>query len=335
MALPALSPPALLMTLMAAGGGTLVCLRVYAGVTAPEIPVDELRKAADAFRRLADDLDGGEGQAGEAGPGGHPSLRTRGGIAGRADEAASSVWRNNGGEAVDAFAKLYIMRIMAVPGALARDCRVIAAGCDAYARLVEDVNRRFAELDKAILQLLWLVAFQPLTSALYGVAQAMAAVQLARLVRTAQALKSAFAMSAARIMQMAFPKYLLTTLNYAVIDGAAYAGGALAIDRSVDAAYGLPLGSPRDNAEEFGKIVAGNTGYILGYDLAKLGLRGPATRGSELTARLFGSGFGYTPVKSALDGDGEIMTTPEEWASKLEGHGLRALIFPPGWRFGR
>jgi hypothetical protein len=333
MPLPTLSPQALLMTLMAAGTGTLVCLRVYAGVTAPEIPPDELRKAAAAFRQLADDLDGGEGQAGATGAGGHPSLRTRGGIAGRADEAASSVWLNNGGEAVDAFAKMYILRLMGIPGALARDCRVIAAGCDAYAKLVEDVNRQFAEIEKAILQLLWLVAFQPLTTALYGVAQAMAAVQLARLVKMAQALKSAFGMGAARIMQMAFPKYLMTTLNYAAIDGAAYAGGAIALDRTVDAAYGLPLGSPGDNGEEFGKIVAGNTAYILGYDLAKLGLPGPATRGGELAARLFGSGFGYTPVKSALDGDGEIMTTPEEWASKLEGHGLRALIFPPGWRF--
>ncbi|MFI7441054.1 hypothetical protein [Nonomuraea indica] len=320
-----LSPAHLLMVLMASGTGTLVALRIYAGVTAPEIPPGELRKAASAFRRLADALDGGE--TGSPGP--------RGGAAGKADAAAASVWKHSSGQAVDEFAQLYLLRIMPLPAALARDCRVVAAGCDAYATLVDDVNRRFAELEKAIVQLLWLVAFQPLTTGLFGVAQAMAAVQLARLVRIAQALKSAFAANAARVMQMAFPRYLLTTLNYAAVDGAAYAAGSIALDRSVDLAYGLPLGSPRDNAEEFGKTVVANTGYILGYDVAKLGLRGPASRGGELAARLFGSGFGYTPVKGALDGDEEIMTTPEEWAGKLEGHGLRALIFPPGWRFGR
>jgi hypothetical protein len=316
--LPAMSTNTLLLALMAGGTGTLICLRIYAGVTAPEIPPDELRKAAEVFRQLANDLD-------------DPKT----GVEGSADKAASSVWEHNGGEAVDAFAKLYITNIMFFPAAFARDCRVIAVGCEAYAQLVEDVNKRFAEIEKAILQLLWLVAFQPLTTALYGVAQAMAAVQMARLVRVAQALKMLFGSSAARILQMAFPKYVLTTLNYAAIDGAAYASGSLAIDKSVDYTYGLPLGTPGENASEFGKIVAGNTGYVLGYDVAKLGLRGPATRGGELAARLFGSGFGYTPVKSALDGDGEIMTTPEEWASKLEGHGLRALIFPPGWKFGR
>lgn len=319
--IPAISPTTALMVLMASGTGTMICLRVYANVTAPEIPPGELRKAAAVFRRLAKDLDGA----------GDPE----GGIAGQANQAASSVWTNNGGEAVDAFARLYLTNIMAFPDAFARDCRVIAVGCEAYANLVEDVHRRFADIEKSILQLLWMVAFQPLTTALYGVAQAMYAIQLARLVKMAQLLKLTFGANVARILQMAFPKYLLTTLNYAVVDGVSYAAGSIALDRSVDAAYGLPLGSPGDNLKEFGKIVAGNTGYILGYDIAKLGWRGPNTRGGELAARLIGSGYGYTTVKSALDEDGEILPTPEEWASKLEGHGLRALIFPPGWRFGR
>ncbi len=312
------SPSTLLFILAAGGAGSMICLRIYANVTAPEIPPSELRQAAGIFRQLANDLD-------------DPKT----GVSEKADSAASSVWQHNSGDSVDAFALLYLTNIRLFPGAFARDCRVIAVGCDAYAKLVEDVNKRFAEIEKAILQLLWLVAFQPMTTAIYGAAQAMAAVQLARLVKIAQTLKMVFGTSAARILQMAFPKYLLTTLNYAAMDGAAYASGSLALDRVVDYDYGLPMGSAGDNAAEFGKIGAANTGYILGYDIAKLGLRGPATRQSELLARLIGSGFGYTPVKSALDGDGEIMTTPDEWASKIEGHGLRALIFPPGWRFGR
>lgn len=319
--MPFLLPTTALGVLMAAGAGSMVCLRVYAGVTAPEIPADELRKAAEIFRQLADDLDGGGDESKE------------GGVAGHADRAAASVWNNNGGEAVDAFTELYTRNIMKFPHAFAQDCRVIAAGCDAYATLVEDVNKRLAEIEKAIMQLLWLVAFQPLTTALYGVAQAMTTLQVMRLVKIAQALKLSFGVSASRILQLAFPKYVLTFLNYAAIDGAAYAAGAIGIDKTVDAAYGLPLGSSGDTAAEFGKITAGNTAYIVGYDLAKLGIRGPATRGTEAAARLIGSGFGYTPVYNALDGDDDaIATTPEQWASKLEGHGLRALIFPPGWR---
>ncbi|MBN6058431.1 hypothetical protein JYK22_41305, partial [Nonomuraea sp. RK-328] len=321
----ALSPAALLTTLLVASGGTMVALRIYAGVTAPEIDPAELRKAAAAFRQLADDLNGPE----------QPQVDKVGGVAEMANDAAASVWNNNSGEGVDAFARLYIRNIMGFPAAFARDCRVIAAGCEAYAALVEAVRKQLAELDKAIVQLLWLVCFQPLTTALYGVAQAMAAAQMARLVKLAQTVKAVFGLNVGRILQICLPNYVLTTLNYAAVDGAAYASGALALDALSDAANKQPLRSPGENGAEFGKIVAGNTGYILGYDVAKLGLPGPATRGGELAARLFGSGFGYTPVKSALDGDGEVLTTPEEWASKIEGHGLRALIFPPGWRFGR
>ncbi|WP_336212558.1 hypothetical protein [Nonomuraea sp. LPB2021202275-12-8] len=320
--MPLLSPVTALTVLMAAGTGSMICLRIYAGVTAPEIPVDDLRKAAKIFRELADDLDGGEDGSKEVG------------VAGAADSAAASVWGHNGGEAVDEFAALYIRKIMLFPYAFARDCRVIAAGCAAYATLVEDVNKRLAAIENAIMQLLWLVAFQPLTTALYGVAQAMAALQMARLIKIAQALKMSFGTSVARILQMAFPKYVLTTLNYAAIDGAAYAAGSIGIDKMVNAAYGLPLGSPGDTASEAGKIMAGNTAYILGYDVTKLGIRGPAGRGSEAAARLVGSGFGFTPVYNALDSeDDALATTPEQWADKLEGHGLRALIFPPGWRF--
>ncbi|MDR8407857.1 hypothetical protein MTP10_03790 [Nonomuraea sp. 3-1Str] len=321
-----LSPVPLMTTLLLASAGTMVALRIYAGVTAPEIDPAELRKAAAAFRALADDLNGPEPP---------PANGDTGGAAGMADRAAASVWNNNGGEGVDAFARLYILRIMGFPAAFAKDCRVIAAGCDAYADLVEAVRKQLAELDKAIVQLLWLVCFQPFTTMLYGVAQAMAAAQMARLVKLAQTAKAVFGMNVGRILQICLPKYVLTTLNYAAIDGPAYAAGALTLDAMSDAAHGRPTRSAGENAHEFGGIVAGNTGYVLGYDLAKLGLPGPATRGGELVARLFGSGFGYTPVKSAVDGDGDIMTTPEEWASKVEGHGLRALIFPPGWRFGR
>ncbi|GAA2292840.1 hypothetical protein GCM10010149_45730 [Nonomuraea roseoviolacea subsp. roseoviolacea] len=323
----ALSPVTLMTTLLIASGGTMVALRIYAGVTAPEIDPAELRKAAAAFRRLADDLDGPE----------RPARTDRaGGVAELADDAAASVWNNNGGESVDTFARLYIGRVMGFPSAFAKDCRVIAAGCDAYAGLVEAVRKQLAELDKAIVQLLWLVCFQPFTTALYGVAQAMAAAQMARLVRLAQVLKAVFGLNVGRVLQICLPGYVLTTLNYAAVDGAAYATGALGLDALSDAANGQPVRSPGENAEEFGEIVAGNTGYILGYDVAKLGLPGPATRGSEMVARLIGSGFGYTPVKSALDeDDDQVMTTPEEWASKIEGHGLRALIFPPGWKFGR
>ncbi|MFI6910281.1 hypothetical protein ACIBKY_54170 [Nonomuraea sp. NPDC050394] len=304
---------ALLLALMAGGTGSLVALRVYAGVTAPEIPPGELRKAAKAFRELADDLDKGD----EA-------------IATRANAAASKVWLNNSGEGVDAFSKLYLTNLRFFPYAFANDCRVIAVGCEAYARMVEDVRERFVELEKAIMQLLWLVAFQPLTTALYGVAQAMAAAQLARLVKLAQVLKSVFLHNVARILRLTFPKYVLTTLNYAAVDGAAYAAGSMAADASVDVAHGRDVDP---SATEFGKIVTANTGYILGYDAAKLALPGPATRGGELAARLFGSGFGYTPVKSALDGDGTILPTGDEWIGELEGHGMRALIFPPGWRY--
>ncbi|MEV0195862.1 hypothetical protein [Nonomuraea sp. NPDC050691] len=321
-----LSPATLLTTLLVASGGTMVALRIYAGVTAPQIDPAELRKAAAAFRELADDLNGPEQSS---------QVDKIGGVAEMANDAAASVWNNNSGESVDAFARLYIQRIMGFPAAFAKDCRVIAAGCDAYAELVEAVRKQLAELDKAIIQLLWLVCFQPLTTALYGVAQAMAAAQMARLVKLAQTVKAVFGLNVGRILQICLPKYVLTTLNYAAIDGAAYAGGALALDAVSDASNGQPTRSRGENADEFGKIVAGNTGYILGYDVAKLGLPGPATRGGEMVARLFGSGFGYTPVKSALDGDGEILPTQEEWASKIEGHGLRALIFPPGWRFGR
>ncbi|GAA2391655.1 hypothetical protein [Nonomuraea africana] len=316
-----MAPYRLLTIALAAGAGSMILLRIYAGVTAPEIPPDQLRKAAEIFRKLADDLDGG--------------AKPEGGIADLADKAAASVWEHNGGAAVDAFKKLYTERIALFPPAFAKDCRVIATGCDAYAALVEEVRKRLAEIDDAIMQVLWVVAFQPLTTALYAVAKAWAALQIARLAKLAQALKSLFALKAVQILRMAFPTYLLTTINYALIDGAAYAAGSVTASATSKAAWGVPVGGVKENAEDFGVIVGANTGYIVGYDLAKLGLPGPASRGSELTARLMGSAYGYTPTENVIKGEEELAATPEQWASKLEGHGLRALIFPPGWRFVR
>ncbi|MEV4161143.1 hypothetical protein [Nonomuraea dietziae] len=315
------APYRLLTIALAAGAGSMILLRIYAGVTAPEIPPGQLRRAAEIFRKLADDLDGG--------------TKPEGGIADRADDAAVSVWQANSGEAVDAFKKLYTERIAPFPPAFARDCRVLAVGCDAYASLVEEVRRRLAEIDDAIMQVLWVVAFQPLTTALYAVAKAWAAVQIVRFAKLAQALKSLFAMKAAQILRMAFPSYVLTTLNYALIDGGAYAAGSIGAGVTSKAAWGVPVGSVKENAEDFGVIVGANTGYIVGYDTAKLAMPGPAGRGSEMAARLIGSGFGYTPTENAIKGEEDLGPAPEQWVSKLEGHGLRALIFPPGWRFVR
>ncbi|MEU7896849.1 hypothetical protein AB0B45_28805 [Nonomuraea sp. NPDC049152] len=316
-----MAPYRLLAITMAAGAGSMILLRIYAGVVAPEIDPGELRQAADVFRTLADDLDGG--------------TKPEGGIADRADAAATSVWAHNEGLSVQAFKDLYTTSIALFPVAFAKDCRVLAVGCDAYASLVEDVRKRLAEIDDAIMQVLWMVAFQPLTTALFAVARAWAAWQIVKLAKMAQMMKIMFAQSAARILGMAFPKYLLTTINYALIDGAAYAAGSVGAHALSKKAWGVPVGGWKENAEEFGTVVGANTGYIVGYDIAKLGLPGPAGRGSEMAARLFGSGVGYTPTENVIKGEDEVWTTPEQWAAKLEGHGLRAVIFPPGWRFVR
>ncbi|OUC86164.1 hypothetical protein [Streptosporangium minutum] len=316
----AISPMLGLKVLFGAGMGYLVALRVYGGVTAPEIPSDKLREIARIFNRLADDLDGGRGENADKG------------IADRADALAASVWGNerNSGPAVEGFRTLYQGAVSGYAPLLAKDCRVVAIGCEAYADLVDDAHKGLAQLEDLILQIMWVVTFQPMTTALYGVAAA----RVAALIRTAKNLKSAFALNAARIMEMTVPKYTMTTLLYMAIDGAAYAAGSMAITKSVQLSHGLPLGSVGENAEEFGKIVGANSAYVVGYDLAKLPARGvPTTRGIELGARLTGSGLGYTPAYSALDGDGELLPTYDEWAAKFGGHGLRAVIFPPGWKF--
>jgi len=150
----------------------------------------------------------------------------------------------------------------------------------------------------------------------------------------AKGLQSAFAVNAARIMAMTVPKYALTTLLYMAVDGVAYAAGSISLTMLAKSAHDQPIGSFTENAGEFGKIVTANGAYVLGYDAAKLPLRGaPTTRGIELGARLIGSAGGYTPTYSLLDDDGQVMATDEEWMSKITGHGLRAAIFPPGWKF--
>ncbi|MDP9849340.1 hypothetical protein [Streptosporangium lutulentum] len=302
------------------GAGSMVALKVYAGVTAPEIPPDKLREIAKVFYRLADDIDGGTGK------------NAPNGIADRGDDLASAVWNNpkNEGPAVDAFQRLYQGILSGYAPQLAKDCRVVAIGCEAYAEQIEEVNKSLAQCEDLILQIVWLVAFQPMTTALYGVAVA----RIAALVKVAKGLKSAFALNAAKIMEMTIPKYAMTTLLYMVMDGAAYATGSMALTKTTQLAHGQPIGSLKENAAEFGKIVGANGAYVLGYDAAKLPLRGaPTTRGIELGARLVGSAGAYTPTYSLLDDDGQVMTTDEEWASKITGHGLRAAIFPPGWKF--
>lgn len=303
-----------------AGAGSMVALKVYAGVTAPEIPPGKLREIAQIFYRLADDIDGGTGK---------DALK---GIADRANDLAASVWNNpkNDGQAVEAFRKLYQGVISDYAPQLAKDCRIVAIGCEAYAEQVEEVNKSFALYEDMILQLVWLVTFQPMTTALYGFSVA----RIAALARAAGSLKSAFALNAAKIMEMTFPKYAMTTLLYMAVDGAAYAAGSMSLTKLTQFAHDQPTGSAGENAGEFGKIVGANGAYVLGYDAAKLPLGGaPTTRGIELGARLIGSAGGYTPAYSLLDDDGQVMTTDEEWVKKITGHGLRSVIFPPGWKF--
>lgn len=317
----AVNPYAGLALLLGTGGAAFLGVRIYAGIKVPDIPPEELREVAAAYRELADDL------AKEDDP--------EAGVHGAANRAAASVWKHSGGESVDAFARLYIHRIMLLPQAFARNCRVLAHACDAYAEQIEKAREHYAKINQGIMQMVWLVGFQPLTSALYGVASALAALQIARLVKLAHLVKASFGLNVARILQTPFPTYAATTLNYAVLDGLAYGGGSLGIDMMVNASHGVPNAPLSDQAEELGKIMAANTSYILGYDLAKLGMRGaPDSRQGELVARLFGSGFGYTPTAGLLDEeDKELLATEEEWLSKVSGHGLRAVIFPPGWRF--
>ncbi|MFF0250071.1 hypothetical protein ACWEU6_17575 [Streptosporangium sandarakinum] len=326
----AVSPTRGMMLLLGTGTAALAALKIYAGVTAPEIPPERLREIARIFNRLADDIDGGNDSGGK-GPGGKGS---GGGIAGRADALAEAVWNNprNGGEAVEAFQTLYQGVVRGYAPQLARDCRVVAAGCEAYAQLVETTRKNLADIEDLLLQILWLVMFQPMTTAIYG----FAAARIAALIKVAQGMKSAFALSAGRIMAMTFPKYAMTTLLYMILDGAAYGSVSLGITRSVQASHGLPTGSAGENATEYGRIAAANGAYALVYDGVKAtALRGVApTRATELIARLSGSGLGYTPAYNLMSDDGgEVLTTPEQWAAKLTGHGLRAAIFPPGWKF--
>ncbi|MFD1931557.1 MULTISPECIES: hypothetical protein [Nonomuraea] len=309
----------LMMTFMAGSAGTLVGLRVWAGVVAPEASPEKLRSAAQTFTRLADVIDGGD--------------EPKNGLAYRADQTYSSVVKNNAGAGIDSFSAVYNDNIRPLPAAFVADLRVVAVVCTAYAKLVDDVRRRFAEVENELLQLVWMVMFQPMTTWLYAVAT----VRIVKLIRTARLLKALFGTNAAKIFSAGFPKYALTTLVYATVDGIAYASGSLGIKAMVNAAHGQPIGSAKENGAEFLRIWTGNTGYVLGYDAAKFPLRNlPTSRATELFARLAGSGFGYTPAYNLSDGvDGPVATTPEEWMGKLEGHGLRALIFPPGWLPGR
>ncbi|MFB9525455.1 hypothetical protein [Nonomuraea roseola] len=304
---------------MAGSVGTLAGLRLWAGVVAPEIPPERLRAVARVFTDLADAIDGGD--------------EPKRGLAYRADQAAASVTRNSAGQGVDSFAAVYDGRLRPLPAAFVADLRVIAVVCEAYARLVDDVRRRFAEVENELLQLVWMVMFQPVTTWLYVVAAA----RIVKLVRTARLLKALFGANAARIFSAGFPAYALTTLVYATVDGIAYAGGSVGIKAMVNLAHDQPVGSAKENAQDFMRMWAANTGYVLAYDAAKFPSRNLSpTRGGELVARLFGSGFGYTPVYNATGEREEgVATTPEEWAGKLEGHGLRSLIFPPGWLPGR
>ncbi|MEU6996972.1 hypothetical protein [Nonomuraea sp. NPDC046570] len=314
----AVDPRALITAMLAGGVVSLIGLKIYAGVTAPEISPDKLRKAAEIFKKLADELD-----------------NPKDGVTLKADNAAVLVKENNAGPAIDVFYRIYSERVALFPLAFAQDCRVIAAGCEAYAKLVEDVRKGYYELENMILQVLWLVAFQPMTTALYAFAQARATAQIAWIVKMAHALRASFGAGAARIFGLAVPKYLMTTINYAVVDGAAYATGAIGLNMSAKAANDQPIGSVGDNATDFANITAANAAYIGAYDAAKLPLRGlPPTRSAELYARLVGSGGGFTPAYTALNGDA-AMPTWEEWSEKVTGHGLRAVIFPPGWRFAR
>ncbi|WP_433243649.1 hypothetical protein ACQPYK_40210 [Streptosporangium sp. CA-135522] len=309
-----------LQVLMGTGAVYLSALRIYGGLTAPEIPSGKLREIARIFNQLADDIDGGRGE------------KASDGIADRADKLAVSVWSNpkNSGPAVEAFKSLYMGAVAVYPAQLAKDCRVVAIGCEAYAHLVDDTHKHLAELDDQIMQILWAVAFQPMTTALYGIAAA----RIAALVKVAKSLKLSFGASAAKIMEMAVPNYTMITLLYMALDGPAYAAGSMAATDLSKVAHGQPVGSVKEHLTEFGKIVAGNSAYVVGYDIAKLPFRNlPTNRGIEMGARLFGSGAGYTPTYSALDGDGEYLPTYDEWVNKLTGHGLRAVIFPPGWKF--
>lgn len=309
----------LMMTFMAGSLGTLVGLRVWAGVVAPEIPPEKLRGAADAFNRLADALDGGDDP--------------KKGIAYWADKAAHKVIDNNSGEGIDSFSTVYRTNIKPLPPLFVADLRLMARVCTAYAKMVEDVRRRFAELENDLMQMVWMVMFQPMTTWLYAVA----AVRIVKLIKAARLLKMLFGARAAQVLSAGFPKWALTTLVYATIDGIAYGAGSVGIKAAVNASNGVPVGSVKDNAKDFGRIWLGNTGYVVGYDVAKFPIRNlPGSRLSELVVRMAGSGFGYTPVHNVSDGtDGPVLTTPEEWLGKLEGHGLRALIFPPGWLPGR
>lgn len=314
----AVDPRTALAAMLAGGLVALIGLRIYAGVKAPGISSDQLRKAAEIFKKLADELD-----------------NPKDGVTLKADNAAVLVKENNAGPAIDVFYRIYSERVALFPLAFAQDCRVIAAGCEAYAKLVEDVRKGYYELENMLVQILWLVAFQPMTTALYAFAQARATAQIAWIVKAAHALKASFGAGAARIFGLAVPKYLMTTINYAVVDGAAYATGAVGFNMLSKQAHDQPIGSPGDNATDFAKISLANAAYIGTYDAAKLPLRNlPPTRSSELFARLVGSGGGFTPAYTALNGDA-AMPTWEEWSQKVTGHGLRAVIFPPGWRFAR
>ncbi|MBB3728436.1 hypothetical protein [Nonomuraea dietziae] len=309
----------LMMAFMAGTAGTLVGLRVWAGVVAPEISPEKLRSAARSLNKLADALDGGEDP--------------RNGLAHRADQAYASVVKNNAGAGIDSFATVYNTNIRPLPAAFVADLRVVACVCTAYAKLVDDVRRRFAEVENELLQLVWMVMFQPMTTWLYAVAT----VRIVKLIKTARLLKALFGANATRIFSAGFPAYALSTLVYATVDGIAYASGSVGIKAMVNLSHGQPVGPAKENAAEFLRIWTGNTGYVLGYDAAKFPMRNlPSSRVTELFARLAGSGLGYTPAYNLSDGvDGQIATTPEEWEGKLEGHGLRALIFPPGWLPGR
>ncbi|MET8050332.1 hypothetical protein ABZU75_22315 [Streptosporangium sp. NPDC005286] len=304
------------------GLGSMAALKIYAGVTAPEIPPDKLREIAKIFFRLADEIDGGSGKDG---------------IADQADALAASVWKNSGnegqgneGQSIEAFRRVYQDAVSVYVPQLAKDCRIVAIGCEAYAEQVEEVKKGFAMYEDMILQLVWLVVYQPMSTALYG----FAAARIAALAAAARGLQTAFAMNVARILEMTVPKYATTMLLYLALDGAAYAAGSLGMTKIAQLDNGRPMGSLKENAAEFGKIFTANSAFNLGYEAAKAPLgRAPTTRGIELGARLVGSGLAYTPTYNLLDDEKEGMTTNDEWAFKITGHGLRAVIFPPGWKF--
>ncbi|RJL30039.1 hypothetical protein [Bailinhaonella thermotolerans] len=317
---PIITPQRAMKILTIATAVPLAGLWMLGGIAASDLDPGKLRALAKTFNELADDLEGGKKDP-------------DGGYVDRTGALASVVVTNSqfSGAAIEEFKLVYpVVHTYGVT--LAGNCRTVALGCENYASLIEEERKALMEIEGLLLGTLILIAFQPVTTQIFRIVE----YRIGQLLQLAARIKGLSGTWAARALQAGSTAYVSTLLGYIAVDGVAWHAAAYSGQATVALANGESLGSPTDG---IGRTMAANGAYAVGYELFNAPLRAAGvepTRISEMSARLFGSIYGYTPVDNLLDEeeDDAIATQPDQLDDKLLGHGGRALIFPPGWTPG-